>query len=773
VRKVFSSDNHAHAYPDFVAELRNMSRLKMLKHPNILPLLVAYSYRYKYNFLFPRAQGGDLQELLNSEIRPPEFQSTENLVIALAGLSSGIRAMHNFDTEQLKLIGCHRDLKPANVLLHESSFVLADFGVSRFRDITETSSSMYVSVRGDYTAPECEDINGNFEKFKIRRSSDIWSFGCLILELMTHMIYGKKGVEEFHEKRKSVHQAGKYVHYMFHGGPGRSNDGVQSWLEKMQQGCKETQNILAGLQDMLLLARWMLALRPKERPRASEVETHLCYISTYVMANPIRDGLDSLYKQDHSIPALIEQRQFDCWLAALNVLDRDNSGLSREKWTEQRLPEFEAIRNHLLRFRNLLTEMKFDDAKPVSGKFAALRHLNHALHTLLPSALQEEARQRFEIVMLDYQGDRAGQFLKDLSLTLESRASDSRLGTLAAMKRIQILTRNRKGPAQDSSRIDPASWREIETVQGFRVVEKTGGLTKIKELMLVEARMYDVTWADERVGTELLARLENVAQYLSAKPKPDTLAILHCRGFFHEPSQCSVGLVYDFPCIDQTKAQLEEFLTLHQLLEDVPEHKFRPMLGDRFRLAHTLAQSLLELHKSAWLHRRISARNIALFHKKGSDADSLVFAILGFAQSRRDEDDAYTEGRVGHEEEQSYYHDPHYLKPGQRFMARHDCYALGMVLLEIGFWRLISNILKSRSITIAKEEEFTQYVVEVLVPELGHHMGAVYRDAVLECFAQGIESAADVRHIQQRDNSLARQIRFQQLVLNRLATCTA
>jgi len=81
--------------------------------------------------------------------------------------------------------------------------LLADFGLSRFKEQVESSGTVFRQGGGDYRAPECEDIGDDFfSKFVVRRSSDIWSFGCIIAEAATYMILGRYGVEEFKKRRR-------------------------------------------------------------------------------------------------------------------------------------------------------------------------------------------------------------------------------------------------------------------------------------------------------------------------------------------------------------------------------------------------------------------------------------------------------------------------------------------------------------------------------------------------------------------------------------------
>ena len=125
----------------YEAELHNLGLLNELKHPNIVELISSYTYKGKHNFLFPLASDGDLNALLTREQRPSLFESDEVFFLALSQLSSAIEMMHNYtlDKLDLRLIGCHRDLKPKNILVHGNTFILADFGISSFKEISETS----------------------------------------------------------------------------------------------------------------------------------------------------------------------------------------------------------------------------------------------------------------------------------------------------------------------------------------------------------------------------------------------------------------------------------------------------------------------------------------------------------------------------------------------------------------------------------------------------------------------------------------------------------
>ena len=147
--------------------------------------------------MFP-AMSGDLATLLESE-RPPEFIKDQTLVAALSNLASAIKQVHNLtaNTIDLQQIGCHHNLRPKNILVDGNDFILADFGLSRFKNTSQNSDTMHKQGQGDYIAPEYKDITGDYNKYRVRRSSDIWSFDYIIAKVLTYMMRDKDSVKAF------------------------------------------------------------------------------------------------------------------------------------------------------------------------------------------------------------------------------------------------------------------------------------------------------------------------------------------------------------------------------------------------------------------------------------------------------------------------------------------------------------------------------------------------------------------------------------------------
>lgn len=82
-------------------------------------------------------------------------------------------------------ITCHHDLKPHNILLFGDVWKISDFGSSRLKSLKEGSQTEreYLGTAA-YQPPEY----GNVDKHG--RAFDVWSMGCIIVELAVLTVYG-------------------------------------------------------------------------------------------------------------------------------------------------------------------------------------------------------------------------------------------------------------------------------------------------------------------------------------------------------------------------------------------------------------------------------------------------------------------------------------------------------------------------------------------------------------------------------------------------------
>lgn len=256
---------------DFVFENedRILSLLQPLDHPNIVKLLASYTHQGSRNLLFPLASG-DLAGLFCAP-RPPTFHSDHAFFGALNGLSSALESLHNFKFGDSPMIGCHFDVCPTNILVDGGRFLLADFGNSRLCGADKRPEVLFRGATGDYIGPECETLEvGYAQGHLVGKSSDIWSFGCVLAEVATYMMRGPGSVEEFrgHRVKKLF---GNITLYRFcHASEACPK--VIEWLDDLGKDAGEEMRML------LRLVRRMLRVVPGQRPDAKDVMSALSEI---------------------------------------------------------------------------------------------------------------------------------------------------------------------------------------------------------------------------------------------------------------------------------------------------------------------------------------------------------------------------------------------------------------------------------------------------------------------------------------------------------------
>jgi len=129
----------------------------------------------------------------------------------LSGIIGAIDTIHNpihLHQEQVeKGFGRHGDIKPDNILWfnsttdHRGILVVSDFGLAAFhRDKSRSNiPNKGIPAVPGYRPPEC-DISGG----TISRAYDIWTLGCLFLELLTWLLGGQDLLKIFNQNRNTI-----------------------------------------------------------------------------------------------------------------------------------------------------------------------------------------------------------------------------------------------------------------------------------------------------------------------------------------------------------------------------------------------------------------------------------------------------------------------------------------------------------------------------------------------------------------------------------------
>ncbi|KAJ2998725.1 hypothetical protein NUW58_g234 [Xylaria curta] len=321
---------------DYNREVRCLRLLNQLQHPNIIPLWGAYTYQGENNFLFPYI-GMDLGRFLLSQERHQDFQWDFTFYSALAGLASALSKTHCLRLDQAKhdvdfeAIGYHHDLRPPNVLVCADNFILADFGMGCLKGMDELSHTPYKPISGDYIAPECTDMQETPQI--INRKIDVWAFGCLMAEVITFILKGADGVQEFRSRRLTPGRFPQWKDASFYQPHGAVKQEVIDWMEALR--CEHPNRDLVQLIKISFDA---LNPDPQSRPDISTVHQRLADVSMKTHLQTVRDmfrevqgaePVSTSLTQHHLESLQLECKRFEVWA---NVLTSGEDRVSTQTY---------------------------------------------------------------------------------------------------------------------------------------------------------------------------------------------------------------------------------------------------------------------------------------------------------------------------------------------------------------------------------------------------------------------------------------------------------
>lgn len=193
-------------------------------------------------------------------------------------------------------------------------------------------------------------------------------------------------------------------------------------------------------------------------------------------------------------------------------------------------------------------------------------------------------------------------------------------------------------------------------------------------------------------------RIKNLASLLKSNSNADEdndpyqFRAPHCLGYFFDEEYQRYGLVFKKP----KRASTEPPVTLHSLLTatDANGDLDVPSLTDRIKLMRLLSETIERLHAVDWLHKGLRSANILFFKESNNIIDFTNPYISGFEYSRPAKRDDMTE-RPSDDLASDIYRHPFVQMANNRggFKKSHDLYSLGILLLEIAYWKPLDQIL--------------------------------------------------------------------------------
>ncbi|CAH0050754.1 unnamed protein product [Clonostachys solani] len=236
--------------------------------------------------------GSLLDHFLSNDF-PYQADDIEAFWSSFLGLAKGLET-----TQEQPNGGLHGDLKPSNILLfpqrnaadskHSFMLTIADFDSSRIGSIYKSpdgSANLRPRSTRTYAAPEAYLI-GNF-RHVANQSGDMWSFGCILMEVAVWITGGFKALEKFKVAR--VEETSKIPDFRDTGNCDCFHEGydllpaVKEWARIVQENARRNDNITPRMVDFISNS----LLRPEGfrcSPRNLEANMREIISSTKVVA---------------------------------------------------------------------------------------------------------------------------------------------------------------------------------------------------------------------------------------------------------------------------------------------------------------------------------------------------------------------------------------------------------------------------------------------------------------------------------------------------------
>lgn len=204
--KVDREQKTSREYKIWSREANALHKIGKFKHQNIVETFAIFNHINTEYFMFPWANGGNLMEFLqrskNSEMnRDSSF--VKEIVTQIEGLASAIETIHKGGFR-------HGDLKPQNILVFNKEkgvgiWKIADMGLAKFHNSVTGARKGPTTMLGQgtlsYEPPETATTTGR--ESARSRLYDIWSMGCIIVQIVVLLLHGEKAFLALGKKTES------------------------------------------------------------------------------------------------------------------------------------------------------------------------------------------------------------------------------------------------------------------------------------------------------------------------------------------------------------------------------------------------------------------------------------------------------------------------------------------------------------------------------------------------------------------------------------------
>lgn len=298
------------------------------------------------------------------------------------------------------------------------------------------------------------------------------------------------------------------------------------------------------------------------------------------------------------------------------------------------------------------------------------------------------------------------------------------------------------------------------------VRERPGSPPSERELARYKSRTVLVEWRflEKQLEGQLKSRIHQLAILLGNIRDP-SFHSLNCIGLLpkdksYQPDDKTYvcyGLVFELilPIPQSPNSASPSVKCLSSLYKGLR----KPSLNERLNIALALAETVLQLHTSGWLHKGIRSDNV-LFIDMGDFNWEFSRAagpyLAGYEYARPDNPHERTEKTPAKPELELYRHPQIQGVMSPKFRKAFDLFAFGCVLLEIALWSSIRSILETLYILTKSSDSATwhslinaraQLLQEMEdkkdVANIAFSAGEIFREVIIMCFHASTDDMED------------------------------
>ncbi|KAH7317317.1 hypothetical protein BKA65DRAFT_570888 [Rhexocercosporidium sp. MPI-PUGE-AT-0058] len=292
---------------------------------------------------------------------------------------------------------------------------------------------------------------------------------------------------------------------------------------------------------------------------------------------------------------------------------------------------------------------------------------------------------------------------------------------------------------------------DLRTGSGFSILEFNGEQVILESRYFARANDCDLESLDYRLLKEDVGRFASSLNAIDS----GVVSLLKCIGYFHnpDPERPSFNLIHSLPFLlsPATAPTLKGLITAESGSRRIPPlHS----LDQRYRVALHLSTAVLFLHGSDYLHKNISSESVIMLFNAQNETSLKFPKVLGkpylvnFELVRSFALGSHPMEALSGWKAKIYMHPARQGPRPHSFIKAYDIYSLGVVLLELGLWRLLERF--QAELGVADLKGMQKSLVNI-AQELGITVGKRYRKVVEWCLAlhddEDVQPALFVREV--------------------------